>query len=387
MLRRSSLLRFKEVIQTMKAILIDDEGLALKDLALQLGKIGGIEIVGTFQYAGEALEQIITLKPDVVFCDIDMPEISGLEVAEHLQRIDSAIEIVFVTAYEKYALRAFELAALDYVLKPINTERLSITIQRLLHKHKSSLLRSSSEPVVATLSCFQRLHIENGKSEPFSWRTVRAQELFAYMVYKRNQSVRKDILLELLWPETDYKKAYTQLYTTIYQIRKAFESAGISIRLTNSGTDYYLDLGSNRYDVEEWENARRALPPLTPATAAQHYRWILAYKGDYLSEHDYLWAENERQRLRDIWYKHALLVCQTWRDAGKLNEANELYEAITAKFPYDEEVYFIMMKFHAKNGDLHLARRKYEQLCAMLKEEYDIMPSLAVQQWYDQIEA
>jgi two-component SAPR family response regulator len=204
------------------------------------------------------------------------------------------------------------------------------------------------------------------------------------MVYKRNQPVRKDILLELLWPETDYKKAFTQLYTTIYQVRKSLESAGITIKLTNSGTDYYLDLGNNRYDVQEWENAQNALPELSPETAPLHLQWLRDYAGDYLAEHDYWWAENERQRLRDVWYKHALEVGQMWTDAGLHKEALDIFEETERRFPYLEAIYFVIMKFHAENGDDHRLVRKYEQLCAMLQEEYGIQPSLAVRQWVAQ---
>ncbi|OXS61282.1 hypothetical protein B1A99_07170 [Cohnella sp. CIP 111063] len=365
----------------MKAILVDDEGLALKDLERQLEKIGGIEIAGKFQNAADALRRIGELRPDVAFLDIDMPEISGLEAAERIHKISDEIEIVFVTAYHEYAIKAFELAALDYVLKPINAGRLAHTISRL--KQRTPSRARENEAPVATVSCFSRLNIEYGKAEPFSWRTVRAQELFAYMVYKRNQPVRKDILLDLLWPDTEYKKAFTQLYTTVYQIRKSIEAAGLTIRLTNSGSDYYLDLGNNRYDVQEWENSRLSLPELSPETAAEHLSWLQSYEGDYLSETDYAWAENERKRLRDIWYKHAHAVSEMWRTLGYRRETLETYEMMEQKFPFSEELYFMIMQFHADNGDLGMAKLKYDQLRSMLKEEYDIAPSLAVRQWAD----
>ncbi|WP_256757216.1 response regulator [Cohnella sp. WQ 127256] len=368
----------------MRAILVDDEGLALRDLERQLGKIGGIEVVATFQNANEALQQIAELKPDVVFLDIEMPEISGLEAADKLQQIDSSIDIVFVTAYAEYAIKAFDLAALDYVLKPINSVRLQRTIERLMH-HKPNLFEQTSEPIVAMVHCFKKLHIDYGKSEPFSWRTARSQELFAYMIYKRNQSVRKDVLLELMWPNTDYKKAYTQLYTTIYQLRKSLEAAGITIRLSNSGSDYYLDMGNNLYDVQEWENARQDLPELSMDTVPDHVKWLHAYEGEYLSEHDYLWAENEKQRLRDVWYKHALAVSQACIDAGNTHEAIEIYDTIEKKFPYLEEIYVLSMKLHVNSGYLHLANKKYEQLCSMLLEEYNIQPSQSITQWVKQL--
>jgi two-component SAPR family response regulator len=234
------------------------------------------------------------------------------------------------------------------------------------------------------VNCFQKLHLEYGKSEPFAWRTVRTKELFAYLVYKRNQPVRKDILLDLMWPDTEYKKAYTQLYTTIYQLRKSLESAGITIRLTNSGSDYYLDMGNNLYDVQEWENARESLPELTVETAPQHIQWLEDYKGDYLHEQEYMWAESEKQRLRDLWYNHAIEVGRFYQNAGDDKEALKLYEIIEKRFPFLEEIYVLSMKLHADNGDLHLVNKKFDQLCSMLQEEYGIAPSPALHQWLEQ---
>jgi len=368
----------------MRAILVDDEGLALKDLERQLHKTGDVEVVGKFRNAAEALRLVGELQPDVVFLDIEMPEISGLEAAERLQDEHPRIDIVFVTAYQDYAIRAFELAALDYVLKPINAARLARTVERLSQRERElpgPSPAASDEAKTAIVRCFQRLSVEYGKSEPFPWRTARAQELFAYMLYKRNQPVRKDILLELLWPNADYKKAYTQLYTTVYQIRKSIETAGLTIKLTNSGSDYYLDLGSNRYDVQEWEDARPKLPELGPDTAAEHSAWLDQYEGDFLSENGYPWAANEQRRLRDVWYKHALAVLDAWKAAGNRVEWLDRYGKLEEKFPFTEDVYFLAMKYYSEHGDKALAAAKYESLREMLMEEYDIAPSLEIRKW------
>jgi len=364
----------------MRALLVDDESLALKDLERQLLKIGEIEIAGAYRNAESAIQQATLLKPDVVFLDIDMPEISGLEAAEILQSVLPGIPIVFVTAYEEYAVKAFELQALDYVLKPVNQERLARTVQRI-KQQLSEAGQQTKAPLAATVRCFQRLHIDYGKGEPFPWRTARSQELFAYMVYKRNQPVRKDILLEILWPHAEYKKGFTQLYTTIYQIRKSLEAAGLDIRLTNSGSDYYLNLGLSRCDVQVWEEMKETLPPLSHESADRYAQWLEAYTGHFLDEHEYLWAENEKLRLRDIWYQHAMALGLLWREAGKTADALQLYSRMEILFPHTEEVYFAVMQLYAEMGKPHMSLKKYDQLCAMLNEEYGISPSPTLRQW------
>lgn len=115
----------------MKCIIVDDEPLALNDMERQLTKLGGIEICGKFGNAKAALDAIGALDPQVVFLDIDMPVMNGLEAALHFQEALPSARIVFVTAYQEYALKAFEVNALDYLLKPVLLPRLAHTLQRL----------------------------------------------------------------------------------------------------------------------------------------------------------------------------------------------------------------------------------------------------------------
>ncbi len=111
-----------------KALLVDDERLARNDLRLLLKEHPNIQIVGEAANGLEALELIKEVEPDLVFLDIQMPGVDGFNVLEH---ISSEINVIFVTAFDEYALRAFEVNALDYLLKPVNPERLQQSLERL----------------------------------------------------------------------------------------------------------------------------------------------------------------------------------------------------------------------------------------------------------------
>jgi len=112
----------------MKTLIIDDERLARKELINLLEEYSQIEIIGEAVNADEAYEMINRLKPDLIFLDIQMPGKSGFDL---LEMLDSVPEVVFATAYDEYALKAFEVSALDYLLKPIQPERLSECISKL----------------------------------------------------------------------------------------------------------------------------------------------------------------------------------------------------------------------------------------------------------------
>lgn len=115
----------------MKAIIVDDERLARQELKSLLAEHKDVEVIAECANAAEAKEKIAQLKPDVVFLDIQMPGKTGLELAQELSPVP---ELVFITAHDEFALRAFEVNALDYLLKPVQPDRLAETLKKLFSK-------------------------------------------------------------------------------------------------------------------------------------------------------------------------------------------------------------------------------------------------------------
>jgi two-component system, LytTR family, response regulator len=113
----------------MRVLIVDDEQPARMELIRLLGGMGEIDVVGEATDAASAIEKASQLKPDVVFLDIELPDGSGLEVAERLPKPGPAV--IFVTAYEEYSLQALRLRATDYLLKPIDPEMLLAAVQRV----------------------------------------------------------------------------------------------------------------------------------------------------------------------------------------------------------------------------------------------------------------
>lgn len=112
----------------LRTIIVDDEPLAVKFLRAMLSDIEEIEIVEECCNGREAVKAAAALNPDLIFLDIQMPGMNGFDVLEHL---DSNVNVIFVTAFDEYALRAFEVNALDYLLKPVSNDRLQQSIERL----------------------------------------------------------------------------------------------------------------------------------------------------------------------------------------------------------------------------------------------------------------
>jgi len=115
---------------TIRTILVDDEKLAIQGLQLRLEPFSDIEIIETCANGREAIRAIKTLKPDLVFLDIQMPGFDGFSVVKGVMELEPPL-IVFVTAYEEHAIRAFEANAVNYLMKPVDVDKLADTIERV----------------------------------------------------------------------------------------------------------------------------------------------------------------------------------------------------------------------------------------------------------------
>ncbi len=129
----------------MRALVIDDERLARKELINLLNQLETVEVVGEAVNVEDAKEKIDQLQPDVIFLDIQMPEKTGFDLLEEL---DNLPHVIFTTAYDEYALKAFQVNALDYLLKPIEPKRLEDAVQKLQGKMEGIAKREEQEGLV-----------------------------------------------------------------------------------------------------------------------------------------------------------------------------------------------------------------------------------------------
>ncbi|WP_339322954.1 response regulator [Paenibacillus sp. FSL W8-0194] len=372
----------------MRALLVDDEPLALEYLKKKLEyDIGGVNVVGLcsnpYQVVGVAVKQ----RPDVVFLDIHMPEMNGLELGEQLQAAVPHTEIVFVTGYDQYAVRAFELYALDYIMKPVRLDRLRLTVQRLRERLQEDPEASGNAKTPLFL-CFNQLRVQLPGMEPqtLKWRTNKAQELFAYLLHHRERTVDRGTLIELLWPDFEVSRATQQLYTTIYHIRQTLSKAGLTmIRIIKGELEagYRLTIGGARVDVEEWEHRLKRLEAIDLTNAEEHEQVLDQFEGNYLGEYEYLWAEYERERIRLLWLQHAENLARFYMDRGKTKAAIHVNLRIQRQLPDREETYLTLMTLYDSLGDTSGVEEQYWLLATRMRElELAFPPRILA--WYEQ---
>jgi two-component system LytT family response regulator len=206
----------------MRIAAVDDETHALERFERMVSEIEGLELCGLFD-SGEKLLAYLTENPlDVVFLDIEIPGISGIQLSEQIQNLNEQIDIVFVTAFNQYAVEAFEVQAVDYILKPLTEERLGKTVSRLLKTRKTVNTKGN-----LFVQCFGDFEVfVNG--EALTWKNSKAKEVLAFLVHKNGVPVGWEKIADAVWPDFNAEKAQTNFHATTYLLRKRLAEVGLS---------------------------------------------------------------------------------------------------------------------------------------------------------------
>lgn len=366
----------------MKAILIDDESLALDFLESQLKKISDISVVHKFVEFKIDRDAKILNEIDVVFLDIEMPQMNGIQLAEKLLEIKPSLIIVFVTGFHEYAVQAFGLDSLDYILKPIQLNRLKITVNRIEKMLDYYRMKKISEKNHLQIKVCKELSFEIAGDNPeiVHFRTAKAQELFLYLLLHNGETLLKSELADLLkLGEHDY----SQLYTTIYHIRKTLNQFCQYILLENVKDGYRLTLNNVAIDIVEWENSILSAPPVSKDNINKYEEIMKLYTGPYLQEYNYFWAEAERKRLEELWLKSAHQIAGFYLYYNYLENAEKWYSKIYKLTPANEKANFSLMNIYDRFGYGVLVDHQFNQYKSTLIElGLEVEPH--IQNWYEQ---
>jgi len=163
-------------MKTIRVLIADDERAAREELRMALMPYTDVEVVGEARDADEARQQVETLRPDLIFLDIQMPEKTGFDLLEMLSDVP---EVIFVTAYHEYAVQAFEVNALDYILKPFREERLAQALEKVRNKlmgpaardrqifikdgTRCYFIKAGEISLIESLENYSRLYFRNNK--------------------------------------------------------------------------------------------------------------------------------------------------------------------------------------------------------------------------------
>ncbi len=263
----------------MKIAYIDDEPLARENFLYTCGKIEGISSVECFDNYLELLNCVKFGGVNLVFADINMPGLDGLELMQHIKEANEKVEVVYVTGYDEYALRAFDVGAFGYVLKPYTVEKIRQVIDRFKKVTHFSNRRVIEIKTFGRFDAFidgQVIHFSNKKSK----------ELFALLVDRLGGTVTMEQAIDILWEDRPYDEKTKNLYRiALKNLRDTLEQAGCVEILVESRGQRSINFANVQCDYYEYVK--------NPEKNEE------AFQGEYMS--DYSWGEYTLAKLMDTY--------------------------------------------------------------------------------------
>lgn len=270
---------------------VDDEMHVLERFERMVLKVKELELCGLFETGEQLLFYSKEHPLDAVFLDIEMPGVSGLQLSEQILDINENIDIIFVTAYNQYAVEAFELQAIDYIMKPLTEKRLNKTIKRLLKNKRTTMVHQ--KPFIQCFGEFQI--IVNGEVLPF--KNSKAKEILAFLVHKEGVPVSWEKIADAVWPYYDAEKSQTNFHANTYLLRKRLAEAGISHILESCRGNYRVVTDEVNCDFYELEKIVKR----NDIKRKEDYSLIekLSQIG-YMEDNGYTWAYSRAAELDKI---------------------------------------------------------------------------------------
>lgn len=287
----------------IRVIAVDDELPALRRIGKLLKTFEDVQVDGLFDKSQAFLEHVLTTPEpiDLVVLDMEMP-LHGLEVARRLRTFRPEIHIAFLTAHETYAVDAFDVEALDYLLKPVEREGLERMFNRFLNRvGRTAAADAAAEPGL-TVRCFGPFEAETAGGRQIKFRNSKGRELLAYLHACGGRPVSKARIMEEIWPGGDEERTRANLYSTMYQLRKDLEACGLEeiIEQTKTaGGSYRLQWPVAFDDVAAFE---REVQAYKQTSSIKHVLSAVQLYGDgYLFGSGYGWAAPRQAELELVY--------------------------------------------------------------------------------------
>ncbi|AFQ43353.1 response regulator [Desulfosporosinus meridiei] len=275
----------------IRIVAVDDEMHVLERFRGIVAEFKELELCGQFNTGKQLLAYIKEHPVDAVFLDIEMPGVNGLQLSGQILDLNENINVVFVTAFNQYAVEAFELQAMDYIMKPLTEERLGKTVTRLLKSKKA--VQHQGKPFI---QCFGDFEVfQEGKA--LAWKNTKAKEVLAFLVHKEGVPVDWEKISDAVWPEYNSEKAQTNFHATTYLLRKKLTEAGLSHILESGRGNYRINKDQVICDLYQLEGAVRGIRH--PGNEETRLLEQLKQRG-YMEGSGYRWAYAKAAELDGI---------------------------------------------------------------------------------------
>lgn len=369
----------------MKVLIVDDEPIMLLAMKRMLSSIESVELVGSFQQVEEAFTFLCNHDVDLVFLDIQIASDDGIELARKLRFNHIELDIVFTTSHADYAMQAYDVYPLDYMVKPISKKRLAQTLKRAASKRQGSSVVSSSPVInrlkVQMLGCFE---VSSTRQGTVKWISKKSEELFAYLLVNRGRSVAKMRVIEHIFPDMPIKNAEVYLNTAVYQLRKALSVHGFKEIVISGQEKYRLELSHVDVDFIQFERGVELLSNIhhdNEAVAIELEKQVL---GELLEDRSFVWVTPEREGLNILYASYANELANWLLACERYPEALQVARRMLARDAFNEAANRLLLYILGAMGDKHSFYNHYSKYVEMMQQELNLQPSEMMQQLYNE---
>jgi len=345
-------------------IIVEDEVHILKYMQKKLSAFGDFQVKGAFSTPEEALAAFDEIQPEVVFLDIEMPRMNGLELARRLLEKKQNLQIIFTTAYSQYALNAFEVEAVDYLMKPILDEDLVRVCKRLNKVAKGKLQQKDevAKKAVFPVHCFGCFDVRDGQQLMVKWPTKKAEELFAYFLIHQGHYVGKWELLELFWADVAEERGLQNLYNTIYRIKQVLKKLSTSATIKKVNDGYILeseevlsDLGQLLLLTEKENNY--VVMPMEEITIL-----FFSYTTPLFGMRDYIWSFSTQKYVAELYRKLCNQLLCYYREQDQFEQADKVVRYYISQHVEDESMMTQWLELLGNWGGREKKAKEYHRL-------------------------
>jgi two-component system, LytTR family, response regulator len=320
----------------ISVIIVEDELHILKYMQNILESYDIFQIKGTFSDPDKALSEFTNINPDCVFLDIEMPRLNGIELAREFQKIKKDIYIVFTTAYSQYAVQAFEVEAIDYLMKPISSKAISRSIKRI-ERTLANKLSSNHEVEKKSdipVKCFGTFDVRDTKGEHVKWPTKKAEEVFAYFICHQGECISKWRLIDLFWPDINEEKGLNNLYNTIYRIKNVINQLDYSPQIKKINDGYVLEAKEPLSDIKYLSKLSKM--KFDEIYISKASKFLLSYNTPMFSLKDYMWHLSIEKDVNQLVAKICNQLINHYKNENDLLSADKIIKHYTLQHLEDE---------------------------------------------------
>lgn len=372
-----------EVDNMLRAVIIDHDEEAVQFLQEHFSNIHVLKAYATKDF--DTME-LADLEPEVIFMNIDEPKCVNIKIIQYIANHHLTAHLVYIRENEdKDKKNVLQGQTIKYIEKPYTYEK----IKRLEEEIKKDIVF----PIYpeTEVNMFKRFYFKKDGKEitNIKFRTAKTRELLIYLIQNGDEVVRKETLIQLLWPNVPMENAYDNLYAAIYYLRKVLRELNIGIHIHTNVQGYvveYHNITCNMMHFEQLyndisndlENGRDKFLILKKFNVLKKI-----YIGDYLEDEPYKWKNNLQEKCRLQFLSIARKIIKCFVDHEKYMEAIIFTKELQMQYPKVDYTYLALMKLYQIVGELGCVTDQYEKLKKMLEEEFGSEPNKMIQDWYD----